>query len=67
MKKPQLLAIQIVEVLFCGSTGIRTLDPILKRDVLYLLSYAPAFLKRTAKLQKFFEKTKFLMFFLQKN
>ncbi len=25
--------------LFCDSAGIRTQDPILKRDVLYLLSY----------------------------
>ena len=26
---------------FCGSAGARTRDPILKRDVLYRLSYRP--------------------------
>ena len=33
-KRPALIA-----SLFCDLAGIRTQDPILKRDVLYLLSY----------------------------
>ena len=49
------------ELSFCDSAGARTQDPILKRDVLYLLSYLiPTFFpKSTAKLLLFFDITKY--------
>ena len=38
----------------CDPAGIRTQDPILKRDVLYLLSYGINPLKSGAKIGSFF-------------
>ena len=42
----------------CVSAGIRTQDPILKRDVLYLLSYLVGLIFEFAKVQLFSVLTK---------